>query len=132
MAILLGLLPILTSEVRGRELCGIEQESSLFRVEAAVKQMIADPTECALDRTGVFEEGQKERRGRKLGGASAIVMVAKRLIAKGGRPALRSILFYVLARWDCISGLLLGALSALWLSVSVCALNLVPLSHLVF
>jgi hypothetical protein len=77
-----------------------------------MQQMFADFTEPSLDRVGVFEEGQKERRGRELGGAAgilyqgaaAIVKVTKLLIAKGGRPALRSVLFYLLALGDWISG----------------------------
>jgi len=99
-------------EVRGRELDGVEQDSSLFRVEPAVQQVLADLRKRSLDRVRVVEAGQKERRGRELGGAAAIsyqgaatiVKVTKLLIAKGGRTALRSVLFYVLAMCDWIRG----------------------------
>jgi len=99
-------------EVRGRELDGVEQDSSLFRVEPAVQQVLADLRKRSLDRVRVVEAGQEERRGRELGGAAAIlyqgaatiVKVTKLLIAKSGRAALRSVLFYVLARCDWISG----------------------------
>ena len=99
-------------EIRGRELDGVEQDSSLFRVEPAVQQILADLSNRSLDRVGVVEAGQEERRGRELGGAAAIlyqgaatiVKVTKLLIAKSGRAALRSVLFYVLARCDWISG----------------------------
>jgi hypothetical protein len=49
MAVLLGLLAIPTSEVRRRKLRGIEEDSSLFRVEPVVKHMNADPAERSLD-----------------------------------------------------------------------------------
>jgi hypothetical protein len=99
-------------EIRGRELDGVEQDSSLFRVEPAVQQILADLRKRSLDRVRVVEAGQEERRGRELGGAAAIlyqgaatiVKVTKLLIAKSGRAALRSVLFYVLARCDWISG----------------------------
>jgi len=91
---------------------GVEQDPSFFRVEPAVQQMLADLTECSLDRVGVFEEGQEERRGREPGGAAdilyqgaaTIVKVTKLLVAEGWRSALRSILFYVLAMCEWISG----------------------------
>jgi hypothetical protein len=104
-----------TSEIRGRELNGVEQDSSLFRVEPAVQQILADLSKRSLDRVRVFEAGQEKRRGRVLRGAAdilyqgaaTIVKVTKLQIAKGGRPALRSVFFYVLAMCDWISGHLL-------------------------
>jgi len=95
-------------EVRGGELDGVEQDSSLFRVEPAVQQVLADLRKRSLDRVRVFEAGQEERRGRELcgaadtlyQGAATIVKVTKLLIAKGGRAALRSVLFC----WQCAIG----------------------------
>src|SRR5208282_1095907 len=95
-----------------RELHGVEQDSSLFRVEPAVQQVIADLTKRSLDRIGIFEEGQEERRGRERGGpgkilengALAIVIVTELLVAEGGRSALRSVGFDVLTLGDGISG----------------------------
>jgi hypothetical protein len=77
-----------------------------------MQQVFADLTKSSLNRVGVFELGQEEGRGRELGGAAGIlyqgaatiVKVTKLLIAKGGRPALRSVLFYVLALGDWVSG----------------------------
>jgi len=74
-----------------------------------MQQMFADLTKRSLDGVGVFKEGQEERRGRELGGAAGIlyqgaatvVKVTKLLIAKGGRPALRSIFFMC---WQCATG----------------------------
>jgi len=91
---------------------GVEQDSSLFRVEPALQQMVADLTKSSLNRVGVFEDGQEERRGRELGGAAGvlyqgaatIVKVTKLLIAQGGRSALQSVGFDVLAPGDWISG----------------------------
>jgi hypothetical protein len=70
--------------------------------------MFADLTKRSLDGVGVFEEGQEERRGREGGraerilddGALALVIVTELVVAKCGRPALRSVLFCVLALRD--------------------------------
>jgi hypothetical protein len=91
---------------------GVEQDSSLFRVEPAVQQMFADLTKRSLDRVGVFEEGQEERRGRERGragkilenGALAVVIVTELLVAEGWRSALRFVGFDVLTLGDDISG----------------------------
>jgi hypothetical protein len=77
-----------------------------------VQQVIADLTKRSLDRIGIFEEGQEERRGRERGGAGkilengalAMVVVTKLPIAKGGRSALRSVSFDVLTLGDGIGG----------------------------
>src|SRR5579859_980855 len=74
--------------------------------------MVADLAERSLDRVAVVQGGQEEGRGRKRGGAvntrkqgaATMVKVTELMIAKGGRSARRSVLFYVLAMGNGISG----------------------------
>lgn len=100
-----------TIEVRGRDLHGIEQNSSLFRVEPAVQQVFADLRDGCLNRGGVLQDRQVEERGRlgcgsayvELYCATPLVEVAKLLITQGWRTALCSIHSHALALFDWIS-----------------------------
>ena len=69
-------------EVRGGELDGVEQDSSLFRVEPAVQQVLADLRKRSLDRVRVVEAGQEERCGRVQGGAAGILYQGAATIVK--------------------------------------------------
>ncbi len=45
------------TQIRGRNLQGVEQNSGFFRFEAAVQQMFANHGDGRLDRGGVIQKG---------------------------------------------------------------------------
>jgi hypothetical protein len=99
------------TEVGGRNLQGVEHNSSLFRIEPPVQQVFADLRDGCLDRGGVLKDRQVEESGGigcggadvELHGTTPLVEVAKLLIAQGGRTALRSVHSHALALFDWIS-----------------------------
>ena len=50
-------------QVGGRDLEGVEHNTSLFGVEPVVQQVLADLGDCVLDRGGVFKDGKVKGSG---------------------------------------------------------------------